>query len=631
MVDEAVATRRRWLAAGLVALVAVVSGAAVSWWGGAVVAAGWGGTLVDTGWTPWLLPGSRLLLDASAVVTVGFLLAAAFLAPGRHEADGSEAVGGSPLLLSPTGRGWVRGASWAAAIWAFAAAASLCLTMSDVLGVPASQAVGLRGLADVGFAVDAGRVLIAVLVLAVVVAVASWYVRTVTATAAVTLLALLAVLPPAFAGHSAAAGNHQLAVSALLIHVVGSVLWTGGLLALLLGRRRPSSELTVSVRRFSQLALCCYVLVGATGVVIALVRLWSLSGIFTTFGLLVGLKVVALVTLGAFGWWHRRRSIPRLAAGARGAFGRVAWIEALIMAATFGLAVGLSRTPAPDGEEITGYKSSPLAPLLDALPEPLFCTLALAAAGTYLAGVRRLRDRGGPWPAGRTAAWLLGWALVIFATDVQLAETTSFILVETVQHVVILAAAPLLVAGRPLALGRLVLRPTTDPGLRGPLEWLDELLGARITRTLAHPVAAVALYAASLYGVYASAAHALSINSHSAHLAIFAVALGAGGFSLRLTRGPLTPGPLTDGATGGTGSTRLVMAVLAGFAALVVVVALIAPARPPDLLVTAVLLMPVVAMAAWCALRPEPAPPEPGSVESGATEPGSVEPAPSRV
>ncbi|MCW2643554.1 MAG: hypothetical protein JWP76_5860 [Dactylosporangium sp.] len=68
--DDAVPTRRRWLAAGLVALVAVGSGAAVSWWGGAVVAAGWGGTLVDTGWTPWLLPASRLLLDASAVVTV---------------------------------------------------------------------------------------------------------------------------------------------------------------------------------------------------------------------------------------------------------------------------------------------------------------------------------------------------------------------------------------------------------------------------------------------------------------------------------------------------------------------------------------------------------------------------------
>src|SRR5207248_7130917 len=70
---------------GLAALVAVATGAAVAWWGGAVLAAGWGGTLVDTGWTPWLLPASRLLVDASAVVTVGFMLAATFLAPGRPD------------------------------------------------------------------------------------------------------------------------------------------------------------------------------------------------------------------------------------------------------------------------------------------------------------------------------------------------------------------------------------------------------------------------------------------------------------------------------------------------------------------------------------------------------------------
>jgi hypothetical protein len=61
------------------------------------------------------------------------------------------------------------------------------------------------------------------------------------------------------------------------------------------------------------------------------------------------------------------------------------------------------------------------------------------------------------------------------------------------------------------------------------------------------------------------------------------------------------------------GSTRLLMTALAGFSALVVTVALIAPVRPPDLLITAALLMPVVTMAAWRALRPEAAPVEPAS------------------
>src|SRR5262249_28895088 len=149
--DDVAVRRQRWIGGALAALAAAATGAAVSWWGGATLAAGWGGTLVDTGWTPWLLPASRLLMDAAAVVTVGFLLAAAFLVPGCRE--------GGRLSLSPAGRTWVRAASWSAAVWSFAAVASLCFTMSDVLGVPVGQAVNLRGLTEVGFAVDGGRVL----------------------------------------------------------------------------------------------------------------------------------------------------------------------------------------------------------------------------------------------------------------------------------------------------------------------------------------------------------------------------------------------------------------------------------------------------------------------------------------
>jgi putative copper resistance protein D len=585
---EADASRQRWLLGSLAALVAVATGAAVAWWGGAVLAAGWGGTLVDTGWTPWLLPASRLLVDGSAVVTVGFLLAATFLVPGQ--------VDSRPLLLSPAGATWVRAASWSAAVWAFGAAASLCFTMSDVLGVPVGQAVNLQGLTEVGFALDGGRVLIAVTVLAVAVAVACRYVRTVTAAAGVTALAVLTVLPPAFAGHSASSGNHQLAVSSLVIHIVAAVLWTGGLLALLLGRRRPAGELAASVQRFSQLAIWCYVLVGATGVTIALVRLWSLPGIVSTFGLLVGLKLAALVALGGFGWWHRRRSIPLLAGGARGVFTRIASIEALLMAATFGLAVALSRTPAPDGAEITGYQDSPLAPLLDGLPEPVFFGLALAAAGLYFGGVRRLREQGGSWPAVRTAAWIAGWVVVIFATDVQLAETTDFTLVETVQHLLIVAVAPLLlVAGAPLTLARDALCPATEPGMRGPREWLDVLLDGRAMQAAAHPVAAAALYAASLYGVYASVAHRWSLNSHASHLLVFGGALVFGGGYLWRT-GLVSP------------PTRRAMRVVAALALLITVLAIMAPVRPPDLLVTAALLVPVIAMAAWSTLHVEPAP-----------------------
>lgn len=599
MKDEPAVIRRRWLGAGLAVVIAFVVWAVVAWYGGAIEAAGWRSTLVDIGWTPWLLPASRLALDLSAIATVGFLLAASFLVPGRRDAG--------TLVLSPAGRTWVRAASWSAVVWAVAAAADLCFTMSDVLGVPVGQAVNMTGLVEVGIQVDGGRVLLAVIVLAAVVAVCARYTRTVTAAAATTLLAVLTVLPPAFAGHSAASGNHQLATSALVVHIAGAVIWTGGLFALLLGRRRPVGQLAVSVGRFSQLAIFCYVLVGTTGVVIALVRLWSLPGILTTFGLLVGLKVTALAALGGLGWWHRRRSIPALADGGRGVFARIAWFEVLIMAATFGLAVALSRTPAPDGNEITGYVDSPLSPVLNGAPEPIFFCLALAAGAAYLAGVRRYRDEGGVWPRGRTVAWITGWALVVFATDVQLAETTAFDLFDTVQHILIVTAVPvLLVVASPLTLARAALLPSPDPALRGPREWLDVLLAARTTRVLTRPVAAAVLAAAGQLGVYLSVVHRWSLTSHAAHLGVFGWALLAGSGYLWLALG----GAVT-GAAPVPGTTRRAMLITGGCAAAVTVAATVVPQQPPDVLVAVALAVPVLVVAAWTALHHEH-PPVPG-------------------
>ena len=67
----------------------------------------------------------------------------------------------------------------------------------------------------------------------------------------------------------------------------------------------------------------------------------------TAYGRVALLKVAAFAALVAVGWWHRRRTLPALASGQAGAFRRIAAVEILVFALTFGLAVGLSRTPAP--------------------------------------------------------------------------------------------------------------------------------------------------------------------------------------------------------------------------------------------------------------------------------------------
>ena len=109
----------------------------------------------------------------------------------------------------------------------------------------------------------------------------------------------------------------------------------------------------VRSRQFSRLALVCAIAMGVTGLLTGEIHLgdredgWGLITQWVTsgYGALVFAKTVAFAMLVAVGWWHRRTTLPDLAAGDPAAFRRLAVVELLIMAATVGLAVALSRTP----------------------------------------------------------------------------------------------------------------------------------------------------------------------------------------------------------------------------------------------------------------------------------------------
>jgi putative copper resistance protein D len=109
---------------------------------------------------------------------------------------------------------------------------------------------------------------------------------------------------------------------------------------------------TVVAGRYSQLALACFVAVGTSGVVNAAIRLGSFpDGVSelwqSRYGWLVLGKLAAFVALGWFGWRHRSRTLPHLAAGRPGAFRRLAAAELVLMSLTVALAVALSRSPTP--------------------------------------------------------------------------------------------------------------------------------------------------------------------------------------------------------------------------------------------------------------------------------------------
>jgi putative copper resistance protein D len=281
----------------------------------------------------WGLPAVRLLSDLLAAGTVGLTATAAFLVPGEPPADRA--------LLGAPGYRLLRRAGWCAAAWAASAAALAALAVADLLGRPVS-AVGTTAVRSFVGSVPQGQALACQVAVAAAVAVAGRLVIGRVPAAFTALAALAGVLPPALTGHAAAAGDHQLAVTSLALHVVAASLWAGGLIGLIALRRSP--DLAATAARFGRLAMVCFVAVAGTGVINAGVRLGAVDQLWrSSYGTLVIVKTCGLLALGGAGLLHRRRAIAAMAAGRPAGFLRVLLGEFVVIGATFAVAVAMSR------------------------------------------------------------------------------------------------------------------------------------------------------------------------------------------------------------------------------------------------------------------------------------------------
>ena len=158
-----------------------------------------------------------------------------------------------------------------------------------------------------------------------------------------------ALLPLLLTGHTGHGDQQAAAVLGLATHVMAASVWLGGLLALGV-HLRSTDLLAEALPRYSRVALACFTLVRRLGVVMGWVALTEPRELLTTpYGQLLLAKTAALGTLGVLGHWHRQRTLPAVAAWRPRAFRRLAAVELVVMAATAGLAVGLSRTAPPDG------------------------------------------------------------------------------------------------------------------------------------------------------------------------------------------------------------------------------------------------------------------------------------------
>ncbi len=475
--------------------------------------------------TTYGLPFVRAAGEIAAVVAAGSFMFAAFMVPpqrsGVLDADGYRAL---------------RVGTVASAIWAVAAALLVPLTVSDVTGQPLSSRLSPSDIWSVASLVETAGAWRWTAFLAAIVAVASIPVLRWSPTPLLFAGSLITLLPLALTGHSSTGGSHDLATNSLLIHLVAAALWAGGLLALLVHALRGGGHADLAARRFSAVALWCFVAMAFSGIVNALVRVRPADLFDGGYGLLIVAKAVALCALGVLGWRQRRSGVAALQADpeARGALIKLAITEALVFGLTFGVAVALSRTPPPPppvfnpsipaveiGYDFAGPPTVARI-LFDWRFDLIFGTAAIVMALVYLAGVRRLRRRGDPWPTGRLVAWLLGCLVLLFATSSGLGRyMPAMFSMHMAAHMLLSMLAPiLLVLGAPVTLALRALPTSSKDEPPGAREWLLAALHSRVSKFFTNPIIATVLFVAGFYGLYFGGIFDAAVGSHAAHVAM---------------------------------------------------------------------------------------------------------------
>src|SRR5690606_18900606 len=201
---------------------------------------------------------------------------------------------------------------------------------------------------------------------------------------------------------------------------------------------------------------------------------------------------VLLVALGCFGAWQRMRLLsPAKTLGERvggRAIATILALELVVMGVTAGVAAGLARTPTPVPETPPGLEATPaeiltgklLPPPFDAgrlftewSLDPLWTVICALFLFFYLAGVRRLAQRGDRWPVLRTVSWTAGVLLLWWCTSgaLNVYEEFQFSLHMLVHMLLGMAVPVLLVPGAPITLAMRAIAKRRD-GTRGGREWI---------------------------------------------------------------------------------------------------------------------------------------------------------------
>ena len=492
----------------------------------------------------WGLPTVTAVHHLAMSITWAALVFAATIVPRRTPGHG-QGAGEHPAFARA-----MTLAAAAAVVWTMAAVAIIVFGYADTIGAPISGSAEFTE--QLGYYVSRlipGQAWAVTAAMAGLTATSAVLARSASMVVLTAVVALAAVIPLSQLGHVAGVDDHNGAVNALALHLLGAGLWTGGILVLallapLLSLPAASADEAAGrlvLARFSALALVAFLLVLVSGVINTVYRIGGWDGLSSAYGALVIAKTIATLALGALGYLNRRAITAGTPTPRR--VWRLITVEVFLLTATMALGVALARTPTPvplerepditPAEILTGYLLPPPLSLSGWVTQWrfdwLWIAVAVLAACLYLGGVHRLHRHGAPWPVARTASFLAGLVLLLYITCGLMAVYAPILFsVHTAAHLLLTFPVPLLLmAGRPGVLAAALVPPRRD-GTTGWAELTDFWSTSRAGVLLSRPVPAAILVLAGLGVFYYTPAFALALHTHVGHELMNTTALALG-------------------------------------------------------------------------------------------------------
>jgi len=466
----------------------------------------------------WALPVAKLTVNVSGAIMLGSLVVALFALAPRERAFGvaldTASIGAAVFTVS----------SGATTFLNYMLALNPQLSLGQEFGAQLGNYLTTR---------EIGQAWLLQTIAGGVVTVLAFAVRGWVTTLITTTLAGASLVPMATQSHSGDLADHNLVVMAITVHIVGAAVWLGGLLVLV--AIRPVLEpdrMRLVLERYSSIAIAMFVVVAISGFLRSLASIADVSQLVThPYGIVLLLKIVMLLAMGALGAWYRRGLIAK--SGEKNAmFWAVIALELVFMGIASGAAAALARSSSPVSE-VTPPQQTPAEILTDApLPpeltasawftqweiDPLWLMLGLFGIFFYAAAVRRLARRGDRWPAHRTVLWMLGVVLLLWVTNGPLNAYGHYLFsMHMLLHMLLSMGIPLLlVAGAPVSLAARAAHKRDD-GTRGAREWILWIVQNRLARVLTNPFVAAGIFIGSLWLFYFSDLFRWSLYDHLGH------------------------------------------------------------------------------------------------------------------